>query len=303
MRHSFVLSSYKQLGDTVLQEPALSARANLDGHPVGWMGKAGFLPLIDLMGGRVVRISKPGPWIHADRVVCSEPGSRAGFRAFCIRSRRKEVLCQPHEPSGSWHHWGGMERRVFPHDGWYRAEWLFRAVVDETGHGFRPPQLEPPPETWRPAGFTRRDYVLLHVSSGWPGKCWPSSHWVEWIRRLGIPGRDMVVTAGPQAWEQQRAEEVRAGIPGTTAPGVMDLRGFLAVIASAREVWTVDGAASHLSSALGRRVMTLFSRYADPSHWHYSTPRSLCVDYKGDSMEGLTVDSVESAWRSWSASL
>ena len=71
---------HKQLGDTLLLEPALAKLAAFHGEPVRLSTRASFLAMVDLMDGVVAEASVGMG--RASRVISFSANGRAGFKTF-----------------------------------------------------------------------------------------------------------------------------------------------------------------------------------------------------------------------------
>jgi ADP-heptose:LPS heptosyltransferase len=81
---------HKQLGDTLLLQPALEKLARQDGEDVGLLTKPGFSDLVSLMPG-----VRPLTWRKApavERLLCYDTGDRSTWMSLASRARTKHLL-------------------------------------------------------------------------------------------------------------------------------------------------------------------------------------------------------------------
>lgn len=265
---STLLVYRKQLGDLVLLQPAIAHLARRYGAPVQVRTRPGFADVLALMPGGVTLaepIARP-----VARVVCFD--SKASSLADALGAfpaRRHLVATRAEQPWWVPLLFNEVHCREVRDE--YRGSLFFHALG---GEGFAPPRLAMPPADWRPAGLPQR-YAVIHPTSAWRRKTWPVASWISLLAELAPELPPLVITAGPEAWEQEMAAAIAAGLPAglATAAGPTSLRAYLAILAGAAAVLTVDGSASHLAAAFGRRTLTLFGP-TNPAHWHLPTPRS-----------------------------
>lgn len=106
--------------------------------------------------------------------------------------------------------------------------------------------------------------IILCPFSSMKSKDYPATSWVEVFARLPQAARDMPVElAGDEAQRpalDSLAGELRTiGFPHASVREREGLPDFVSAIAGARLVLTVDTAAAHISCALGRPTIVLFS--------------------------------------------
>ncbi|MGB0127720.1 MAG: glycosyltransferase family 9 protein [Rhodocyclaceae bacterium] len=260
----------KQLGDLVLLQPAIQHLAERYGRAIQVRTRPGFADLLDLMPGHVRLADGRGAKISD--VFCFDTKLSSVADALRVFPARRNLLLTRAAERGWW--WPLMFQKIWRADGRqdYRAKVFFRAVG---GDVFQPPRLTPPPPAWMPTDLPER-YLVVHPTSAWRRKTWPAASWVALLSRL-VPALDcpVVITAGTEPWEQEMAGAIARGLPtdGARLAGKTSLRAYLAVLSRAQAVLTVDGSASHLASAFGRRTLTLFGP-TNPVHWHHPTRRS-----------------------------
>jgi ADP-heptose:LPS heptosyltransferase len=110
-------------------------------------------------------------------------------------------------------------------------------------------------------GSLREGYVVVHPGSRGSSPNWPPERYAELVRLLAASGECVLVTAGPG--EARLAREV-AG-PHGQALEPADLATLGAVLAGAGTVVSGSTGPMHLATALGTRVVALFSSRAPHS--------------------------------------
>ena len=268
----------KQLGDVLLLEPALAKLAAYTGGPVMLATRPGFEPLLELMEQVV-----PAPCTllrQASRVISFDPSSKAGLWALTTLAREKQIVVTRPKNLRTWHPWiyhagcNAEDESVF-----YRAEYFFNVMPCQSSMPFHPPRLHRPPTTWLPSGLPE-SYILLHPTSAWQRKSWPSASWAKVLSELYAQGiGPFVVTGGRAQWEVDyvTALEEAANVPIINLCGKTSLRGYLAVISRASLVLCVDGSATHLAAAFQRPSVTLFGP-THPLHWHFPSSIATLID-------------------------
>jgi ADP-heptose:LPS heptosyltransferase len=144
----------------------------------------------------------------------------------------------------------------------YLARYNWENTVPEVGASYRPPTLLLPPDSWKPEGFVLDSYLLLNPTAGWKSKRWKVGSWVTVLRRLleHDPEMNVLITSGDQEWQMEHSQWIANDL-GTRVHfwgGQTELEAFLWLISRSRMVLGVDGAASHLAAAFGRRSLKLF---------------------------------------------
>jgi ADP-heptose:LPS heptosyltransferase len=95
---------------------------------------------------------------------------------------------------------------------------------------------------------------------------------------LGSGVGKVIITSGGQDWQVEHAGRIAegAGERAVFLGGRTRIEEFLWLVAHARMVLGVDGAASHLAAAFGGKSLTLFFR-TNPHNWHLPTGRSVAL--------------------------
>lgn len=269
---------HKQLGDVLLLEPALAKLAASVGGPVTLATRPAFAPLLSLM--EHVQPLPPGFFRRAASVISFEARSRACLQAMTTLAAEKRLVVPFQKHLHWWHRFVfPTECRVDDEALLYRAKYFFAAMPGHDDMAFRPPRLKAPPKAWLPAGLPA-GYVLVHATSAWQRKSWPAESWAEALTSLHEQGiGPFVLSGGDAPWERNYIETIGRA---TRAPlinlcGKTDLRGYLAIVANARMVLSIDSSAAHLAAAFQRPSVVLFGP-TNPAHWHDPTPYSRLID-------------------------
>lgn len=268
---------HKQLGDTLLLEPALAKLAAFHGEPVRLSTRASFLAMVDLMDGVVAEASVGMG--RASRVISFSANGRAGFKTFLTSAPEKRLVVENEGRLRWWHRFVYRSgREVRPIGDQYRARHYFDAMPCAETVPFRPPRLRLPDPEWRHPQLPER-YLLLHPTAAWRSKAWPAEHWVEVLDALHDSGYGpFVVTGGVEPWERQFAAGICESSRARTLnlAGLTSLKSYLYTVAHAQGVLCVDGSSSHLSAAFGRPCLTLFGS-SSAIHWHWKTERAVAL--------------------------
>lgn len=269
--------TFKQLGDTLLLQPALEHLSCETGKTTALFAKPAFGPLVKLMPGACL----PEPRTRYGTLWVFEPGSKAARRAFWIRARTKRLVLL-REKYRAWYH-----RLVFrsitcgrPKHYEYRAKYLYRAVGGSEQE-FRPPKLEKPEVAWRPhaeSGLPER-YLLVCPTAAWQSKRWTDERWARAIDGLAANcGLPLAMVGGHSPWEREHA----AGIVSLTRSPVLNLVGattleeLLFIVSRAALAVCIDGAVAHLAAAFGVPGVVLFGP-TSPEEWHWPSEHSIAL--------------------------
>ena len=260
--------SCKQLGDTLLLQPALASLAARDGAPVALHTRTAFAPLIELMPG--ARLPERG--VRCEQLWVFEHGSKAARRALFMRAREKCAVLL-HEKYRRWFHRFVFSRiEIVPKRYGYRACDFFCAVGG--GGDFQPPALREPPAGWLPEAELPGEFVVIGPTAAWESKCWTPEQWARTADALAerLP---VVMVGGGSEWERRHVAEIRARVraPLCDLAGRTSLRELFAIIARARAVVAIDGAVAHVAAALRRPSLALFGPTRS-EEWHWPMPIS-----------------------------
>ncbi len=262
--------SYKQLGDTLLLQPALAKLAEHSGSDVDLITKPVFEPLLELMPG----VSKAGQAGKYDELWVFEHGSKAVWRAFMTQASRKYLrLIRPQYKR--WYHplvFSDIVAKPLSYE--YRALCHYRAVHG-SNDGFMPPRLLSPPADAHPASCPR-GAVLISPTSAWRSKTWSVKAWARVIDDIHQSYDLSPVLIGQgDAWMANHVRQIAAAA-STKLVNLFNqtsLRELLATIASARAVVAIDGASAHLAAALSIPSLTLFGP-TRAEEWHWKSART-----------------------------
>jgi ADP-heptose:LPS heptosyltransferase len=275
--------TFKQLGDTLLLQPALEHLSRETGAPTALFAKPVFAPLVERMPGACL----PDPRARYGALWVFEHGSKAARRAFRLRARDKRLVLL-REKYRAWYH-----PLVFrsircgdPKLYEYRAKFLYRAVGgDELS--FRPPALRSPDLAWRPMTGLPENYVLVCPTAAWETKRWTVERWAQTLdalaARCDLP---LVVVGGHSSWEIQHASDIVAatGAPVSNFVGTTSLKELLFIVSRASLAVCIDGAVAHLAAAFGVPGVTLFgpTRHEE---WHWPGNTSVALSAREYSTE------------------
>lgn len=267
---------HKQLGDTLLLQPALARLAAQDGEPVGLIARPGFEDLVGLMPDVQFTTWRDAPRVQ--RLLAYDAGDRSSFISLWCRAREKHLLTFSSFYVRFFHRWIFDHIHLRDQEQMYRGRYLWCCTPGEDGDVFEAPKLNPPPDAWRPEGLSADAFVLIHATSAWQRKCLPASSWRPIIERVQhVTGLPVILTGGTSEWERSLCAEIAHGLDRVTnLGGQTNLRGIMAVASRAKLALAVDGFVSHLASAFRRPCMAFFGP-TNVNHWHLSTPMSRAV--------------------------
>jgi ADP-heptose:LPS heptosyltransferase len=262
---------HKQLGDTLLLQPALAKLASQDGEPVGLITRPEFADLVRLMPG-----TSPVTWLKAplaNRLLCYDAGTRSALVSLWCRSKIKHLLTFSDFYVRQYHHFIFNRITLKDQEQMYRGLYFWTSTPGPVEGDFKTPQLNNPPDDWMPQGLPSEPFVLIHPTSAWKRKCLSVGSWHNVIdliiQKTQLP---IVLTGGLSDWEKGLCAEISASNAYViNLGGLTDLRGLLATISRASFAFTVDGFASHLATAFQKPCMTIFGP-TNVNHWHARIP-------------------------------
>ncbi len=200
--------TFKQLGDTLLLEPALRHLRSRFSVPATLFAKPGFEPLIELMTDAHLPAESNGRFAQ---LWVFEPGSKAAGKALFTRAKEKQVvLLRPKYIQ--WYHRLIFDRIRTEKPGYheYRARFLHREVGGADAD-FRPPSLNAPPETWAPQVSVPADYILLCPTAAWESKRWSAEAWGEAVEGIAVQcSLPILMVGGGSEWERVHASQIEA---------------------------------------------------------------------------------------------
>jgi heptosyltransferase-3 len=107
-------------------------------------------------------------------------------------------------------------------------------------------------------------YILIHPTSRWSYKEWPSERWREVVEELHAAGHRIVVTCGPDPREISVSREIVRGFERATSTEGMTSIGELALLIENAELFAgVDTVAMHMAAALQTPLVALFGPSAE----------------------------------------
>ncbi|MCB1275302.1 glycosyltransferase family 9 protein [Prosthecobacter sp.] len=275
-----LVAYHKQLGDTLLLQPALAKLAWQDGGPVGLATRPGFADLVNLMPDVHWVPLRPAPAV--DRLLTYDVGDRSSLVSLWVRAREKHLLIFSSFYVRFYHRWIFDQIHLRNQEQMYRAFYFWSFTPGPVQGQFEPPVLLTPPSGWLPPEVPTKPFMLVHATSAWQRKCWPASMWREAIRNVyQLTRLPVVLTGGTTEWEKRLCSEIAQGMPEViNFGGRTSLRGIMALASSAEAVFAVDGFVSHLATAFRRPCLTLFGP-TNVNHWHFNAPTT-CAVYPGD---------------------
>jgi len=159
--------------------------------------------------------------------------------------------------------WKDSERHMAEH----HRELL--GVLDPRFVRSAPPRYSLPPLRRREAGEAAPagEYLVLHMGAGLPLKEWPTERWHALVGELLSEGHTLVFTGSGarQAADAGRAIDGRAGCHNLC--GRLGWDEFVAALAGARLVLSVDSVAGHLAAATETPVIVLASGMNRIDQW------------------------------------
>jgi heptosyltransferase-3 len=123
-------------------------------------------------------------------------------------------------------------------------------------------------------GLTDRSFLIVHPTSRWLFKCWPEAHMGALLTRLAARGLTLIVTAGPDAAEQDYVRHTLARAPASVKnlAGRLTLKQLAALVARARLFIGVDSAPMHMAAAVGTPVVAFFGPSGDQEWAPWQVP-------------------------------
>lgn len=267
---------HKQLGDTLLLQPALARLAAQDGQPVGLITRPGFADLVSLMPGVQFVGWQEAP--RTERLLCYEAGDRSVFVSLWCRARHKTLLTFSSHYQKFYHSWIFNHIHLEEQEQKYRARYQWDITPGTQADEFQPPLLNTPPADWTHPDLPQSPFILVHATSAWKRKCWPAQTWQEVITHLRTQSAlPIVLTGGTSDWERDLCAEIAASNPGVlNLGGKTTLRQIISIVSQSNMVFCVDGFVSHVAMAYRKPCITIFGP-TNVNHWHLDTPWSAAV--------------------------
>jgi ADP-heptose:LPS heptosyltransferase len=265
-RKNSLVIYWKQLGDLLLMEPALTKLASTTKSKVFIATKPEFSPLFSLMNS--VCIAPTKTLKNISYVYSFDGRFRACIRALFTFCKIKHLIISDLKSLKWWHKFFFKEISIIDTSEKYRAEYFFDAINISSDFLFRPPKLNKPPKSWKPKCLPEK-YILIHATSAWRNKSWSPQFWANTINKLhGMGIGPFVITGGNSVWEAKYIDSLLSKIDCKVLNlcGKTNIKEYLAAIHHASLVVAIDGSAAHIASAFNRPVLTLFGP-THPIHW------------------------------------
>jgi len=270
----------KQLGDTLLLQPALAKLAAHHGGPVRLITSPALDPLLQLMPDvEPARLT----WKSYQALYCYDPGSRSLRQSFFSRARQKQVTAM----SSTYVDW--RHRFVFDTIAAertcerYVAQYYWDHTPGVSGALFAPPRLLSAPAAWRHPGLPSIPYIIVNPASAWKIKSYPTENWRYILENLAKEGLGpFVLTGGPEHWHQEICRDLASALPSGLAvnlAGQTSLKQFIHMLGASSAILTADGSASHIGAAFRRPTYSIFGP-TTPTMWHWPTDISACITAK-----------------------
>lgn len=280
----------KRIGDLILTTPALNALA-ASGARVSLLvdsGCASLLPAIANVDEKLVH--RKQSWNRAlwrrlradgwDAVLDFTGNDRSAMMAWFSRARRRvtfdwvrarwwkrliyrEYVASPVRVAHTCDHYGDLAK---PLGVTMPSEAQPSLVLDEAA-------AQSASSLAKQAGVLGH-YVLLHPGTARPEKYWPSERWAEVAVNLRRLGHAVLVTSGPDAFEQQHAREIMLAAERGSSTDIKpmallnppDLLALAALVREADLVLSCDTSVVHLAAAFQRPQVSIFGP-TNPFHW------------------------------------
>jgi len=120
-------------------------------------------------------------------------------------------------------------------------------------------------------------FVLIHPTSRWRFKCWPTVKMRELVDRLLKKGKRVVLTSGPDLIEREMAEAIAKGFDVQVLAGQISLKELAALIELSELLICVDSVPLHMASALKKPVVAIFGPTSDVAWGPWRNPLARVV--------------------------
>lgn len=120
-------------------------------------------------------------------------------------------------------------------------------------------------------------FVLIHPTSRWRFKCWPSEKMRMLIDQLLKKGKRVVMTSGPDRLEKEMVHEIARGFDIQILPGEVSLKELGALIELSELLICVDSVPLHMASALKKAVVAIFGPTSDVTWGPWKNPKARIV--------------------------
>ncbi len=135
--------------------------------------------------------------------------------------------------------------------------------------------------------------LLVNVSAGQLWRYWPTERFIEILRRIRAGWRDVAILVVSSLEERERAERIAASAAATCVQ-TPHFRQMMALVATSTGVLTPDTSVTHVASALGKPVVSMFARGSCELYAPYGTWSRVVITPHA-SLDGLDVDPVARA--------
>ena len=122
-----------------------------------------------------------------------------------------------------------------------------------------------------------QDFILIHPTSRWLFKCWPTDRVAALIEALHAKGYKMVLSSGPDKAEMGKIAEILkkvSHIPLCNVAGKISLKELGALIQMSRCLLCVDSVPLHIASALKAPVVALFGPSSEVNWGPWKNPKA-----------------------------
>jgi heptosyltransferase-1 len=154
--------------------------------------------------------------------------------------------------------------------GAHLSEQPFRVIAPLlAGRWAYPPQLRPPQSTVNPDVLLAElnlhgPYTVIAPGAGWPAKQWPAENFAQVAAGLAARGQAVVAVGSDDQAQLCRQVARSAGPAGHVLSG-RPIGQIVALLSRAAGALANDSGIAHLSAALGRPTVAVFSRETDPA--------------------------------------
>ncbi|PIS01821.1 MAG: putative lipopolysaccharide heptosyltransferase III [Chlamydiae bacterium CG10_big_fil_rev_8_21_14_0_10_35_9] len=125
-----------------------------------------------------------------------------------------------------------------------------------------------------------KDYVLIHPTSRWQFKCWPTFKVRALIELLIKEGKNVVVTSGSDEKELQMIDTILAGMKSMrilNLAGKVTLKELGCIIKNARSMFCVDSLPFHIASCVKTPVVALFGPTSEITWGPWQNPHATVI--------------------------
>jgi ADP-heptose:LPS heptosyltransferase/glycosyltransferase involved in cell wall biosynthesis len=126
-------------------------------------------------------------------------------------------------------------------------------------------------------GFAGKPYIVIHMGPGVRG--WVPEKWVTLASTLGCRGYQLVAT-GVAGEEQEAARALNAKVPIRDMTGQLSWSQFVATVAAAAAVITIDSAAGHIAACFGVPAVVLATGRQRIGLWRPNDPKAIMITHQ-----------------------